>query len=64
MLYELTGASSSLHIQSTLVISKLKHFEISVVRHIRFSGLKEMQIAQLNFTNEYVIETPSLRNIY
>ena len=27
----------------------MKHFEKSVVRHIRFS------IAQLNFTNEYVI---------
>ena len=33
----------------------MKHFEKSVVRHIRFSGLRKIQIAQLNFTNEYVI---------
>ena len=33
----------------------MKHFEISVVRHIRFSELRQIQIAQPNFTNEYVI---------
>ena len=33
----------------------LKHFEISVIRHIRFSGLRKIQIAQLTSTNEYVI---------
>ena len=46
-------------LQSTLVISKLKgpskHSEISVIRHIRFSELRQIQSAQPNFTNEYVI---------
>ena len=29
--------------------------EISVLRHIRFSELRKLQIAQPNFTNQYVI---------
>ena len=32
-----------------------KQFEISVVRHIRFSELRKIQIVQPNFTNDYVI---------
>ena len=36
-------------------VDSLKHFEISVLRHIRFSALRKIQIAQPNFTNEYVI---------
>ena len=32
----------------------LKHFEISVLRHIRFSELRKIQIAQPNLTNDYV----------
>ena len=33
----------------------LTHFEISVLRHIGFSELRKLQIAQPNFTNDYVI---------
>ena len=33
----------------------LKHFEISVVRHIRFAELRKIPIEQPNFTNEHVI---------
>ena len=48
-----------LNIQSTLVISKSKgpskHFEISVLRHIRFVVLRKKQFQQPNFTNDYVI---------
>ena len=33
----------------------LKHFEISVLRHIRFVVLNKKQLEQLNFTNDYVI---------
>ena len=33
----------------------LKHFEISVLRHIRFAELRKIQIEQQNFTNEHVI---------
>ena len=33
----------------------LKHFEISVLRHIRFVVLRKKRFEQLNFTNEYVI---------
>ena len=48
------------HIYSRLSLSRSrrdpqKQFEISVVRHIRFSELRKIQIAQPNFTNEYVI---------
>ena len=32
-----------------------KHFEISVLRHIRFVILREKQFEQPNFTNDYVI---------
>ena len=32
-----------------------KHFEISVLRHIRFEILRKKQIEQPNFTNDYVI---------
>ena len=43
---------------STLVISKSKgpqkHFEISVLRHIRSVVLREKQFDQPNFTNDYV----------
>ena len=35
----------------------LKHFEISVLRHIRFSELRKILIAQQNFTNQYVIDS-------
>ena len=31
-----------------------KHFEISVLRHIRFVVLREKQFEQPNFTNDYV----------
>ena len=33
----------------------LKHFEISVFRHIRFAELRKIPMEQPNFTNEYVI---------
>ena len=33
----------------------LKHFEISVLRHIRFAELREIPNEQLNFTHEHVI---------
>ena len=33
----------------------LKHFEISVLRHIRFAELREIPIEQSNVTNEHVI---------
>ena len=33
----------------------LKHFEISVLRHIRFVVLNKKQLEQPNFTNDYVI---------
>ena len=33
----------------------LKHFEISVLRHIRFVVLRKKQLEQLNFINENVI---------
>ena len=33
----------------------LKHFEISVLRHIRFAELRKIPIEQPNFTNEHVI---------
>ena len=32
-----------------------KHFEISVLRHIRFVVLSKKQFEQPNFTNDYVI---------
>ena len=44
---------------SSAVISKskdpLKHYEISIPRHIRFAELRKIQIEQPNFTNKYVI---------
>ena len=33
----------------------LNHFEIFVLRHIRFSELRKISIEQPNFTNEHVI---------
>ena len=33
----------------------LKHFEISVLRHIRFAELKKIPTEEPNFTNEHVI---------
>ena len=33
----------------------LKHFEISVLRHIRCAELRKIPIEQPNFTNEHVI---------
>ena len=33
----------------------MKHFAISVLRHIRFAELRKIQIKQPNFTNKYVI---------
>ena len=32
----------------------LKHFEISVLRHIRFAELRKIPMEQPNFTNELV----------
>ena len=32
-----------------------KHFEISVLRHIKFVILRKKQFVQPNFTNDYVI---------
>ena len=32
-----------------------KHFEISVLRHIRFAVLRKIQTEQPNFTNKYII---------
>ena len=66
--YSLTGyvlsrgclvTDTAILVQSTLVISKSKgpskHFEISVLRHIRCVVLREKQFEQPNFTNEHVI---------
>ena len=33
----------------------LEHFEISVLRHIRFGELRKIPMEQLNFTDEHVI---------
>ena len=33
----------------------LKHFEISVLRHIKCAELRKISIEQPNFTNEHVI---------
>ena len=33
----------------------LKHFKLSVLRHIRFAELRKIPIEQPNFTNEQVI---------
>ena len=33
----------------------LKHFEISILRHIRFAELRKITIEQPNFTNEHAI---------
>ena len=33
----------------------LKHFEICLLRHIRYAELRKIPIEQLNFTNEHVI---------
>ena len=32
-----------------------KHFEISILRHIRFVILRKKQFEKRNFTNDYVI---------
>ena len=52
------GQNSIFYIQSTLVISKskgpLKHFEISVLRHIRCAELRKIPIEQPSFTSEHV----------
>ena len=40
----------------------LKHFEISVLRHIRFEVLNKKQFEQPNFTNDCNL-TPLVRNI-
>ena len=32
-----------------------KHFEISVLRHIRFVVLRKKQFEQPNFSNDYVL---------
>ena len=47
-------------IYSRLLLSRnrrdpLKHFEISVLQHIRFVVLRKKQFKQPNFTNDYVI---------
>ena len=59
---------SQLHL--TLIISKLKgpsetlgDIQISVLQHIRFSELRKIQIARPNFTNEYVLDSFSWKNI-
>ena len=48
------------YIYSRLSLSRnqrdpLKHFEISVLRHIRFVVLRKKQFEQPNFTNVYVM---------
>ena len=55
---KLTFSTSSKYSRLSLSRSwrdPLKHFKISVLRHIRFSELRKIQIAQPKFTNEYVI---------
>ena len=55
------GTNSGLHpIYSRLSLSRsrrdpLKHFEISVLRHIRFAELRKIPTELPNFTNEHVI---------
>ena len=41
----------------------LKHFEISVVRHIRFAELRKIPIEQPNFTNEHIIDSFSQKYV-
>ena len=56
--YELTHLKRVLDLQSTLLSRSrrdpLKHFEISVLRHIRSAELRKIQIGQI-FTNKFVI---------
>ena len=40
----------------------LKHFELSVLRHIRFAELRKIPIEQATFSNEHNL-TPSVKNI-
>ena len=54
------GVSKQFRIYSRLSLSRnrrdpLKHFEISVLRHIRFVVLRKKQLEQPNFINDYVI---------
>ena len=57
--YELTpidkGGKYSRLSLSRIQRDPLKHFEISVLRHIRFVVLNKKQLEQPNFTNDYVI---------
>ena len=55
-----TSYDIRLSIYSRLSLSRsrrdpLKHFEISVRRHIRFAELRKIPTEQPNFTNEHVI---------
>ena len=58
-LFLLSTVSGNLEIQSILVSRSrrdpLKHFEISILRHIRCAELKKIPIEESNFTNEHVI---------
>ena len=59
-MYELHAKSKYMYIQSTHSLSRsqrdpLNHFEISVLRDIRFAELRKIPIEQPNFTNEHVI---------
>ena len=54
------GAGGVVWIYSRLSLSRsrkdpLKHFEISVLRHIRFGKLRKIPMEQPNFTNEHLI---------
>ena len=54
------GVSKQFRIYSRLSLSRnrrdpLKHFEISVLRHIRFVVLRKKQLEQPNFINDDVI---------
>ena len=54
----LDGRSSFKYSRLSLSRSRrdpLKHFEISVLRHIRFADLRKIPVEQPNFTNEHII---------
>ena len=55
-----TGQTTVVEWYSRLSLSRsrtdpLKHFEISVLRHIRCTELRKIPNEQTNFTNEHVI---------
>ena len=53
----------SWHLLSRSWRDPLKHFEISVLRHIRFGELRKIPMEQPNFANEHVIWLLWLENI-